>query len=90
MRTPDQSTRSIFKRILVGRPLATDEADHQRLSKTIGLAVFSSDAISSTAYASGEVMLVLVGVAGIAAVTNLIPIAILVIEIGRASCRERV
>jgi len=52
---------STLKRMLIGRPLATDEADHQRISKTIGLAVFSSDAISSTAYATGEVMLVLVG-----------------------------
>lgn len=64
--------------MLLGRPLATDEADHQRLSKTVGLAVFSSDAISSTAYASGEVMLVLVGVGGMAASRLLIPIAILV------------
>ena len=56
---------STLKRLLIGRPLATDEADHQRISKTIGLAVFSSDAISSTAYATGEVMLVLVGAAGL-------------------------
>ena len=56
---------STLKRMLIGRPLATDEADHQRISKTIGLAVFSSDAISSTAYATGEVMLVLVGAAGL-------------------------
>ena len=53
-----------WKRLLVGRPLATDEADHQRLTKRVGLAVFSSDAISSTAYATGEVSLVLVAVAG--------------------------
>lgn len=68
-----------WKRFLVGRPLATADADHQRIPKRIGLAVFSSDAISSTAYASGEVMLVLVGVGGVAAVSNLVPIAILVI-----------
>ncbi len=70
---------SAWKRVLVGRPIATDEADHQRLSKRVGLAVFSSDAISSTAYASGEVMLVLVGVGGMAAASHLVPIAILVI-----------
>ncbi len=68
------------KRVLIGRPLSLDEADHQRLSKRVGLAVFSSDAISSTAYATGEVMLVLVGVGGIAAATShLIPVAILVV-----------
>ncbi|MBK6669642.1 MAG: APC family permease [Actinobacteria bacterium] len=69
-----------LKRILVGKPIASDEADHQRISKVVGLAVFSSDAISSTAYASGEVMLVLVGVGGMAAATSsLVPIAMLVV-----------
>jgi amino acid transporter len=76
---------STLKRILIGRPLATDEADHQRISKTIGLAVFSSDAISSTAYATGEILIVLVGAAGMVQangrpVTDLLkPIAILVV-----------
>ena len=55
---------STVKRALIGRPLSNEEADHQRIPKTIGLAVFSSDAISSTAYATGEVLLVLVGAAG--------------------------
>ena len=41
-----------IKRIFVGRPLATSEQEHQRLTKTVALAVFSSDAISSTAYAT--------------------------------------
>lgn len=68
------------KRVLIGRPLSLAEQEHQRLSKRVGLAVFSSDAISSTAYATGEVMLVLVGVGGIAAaVSHLIPVAILVV-----------
>ncbi len=49
---------SVFKRILVGRPLATSEQEHQRISKTIALAVFSSDAISSTAYATEEILFV--------------------------------
>jgi len=76
---------SALKRILIGRPLATDEADHQRISKTIGLAVFSSDAISSTAYATGEILIVLVGAAGMIQAngrptTDLLkPIAILVV-----------
>lgn len=49
---------SLVKRLLVGRPLATSEQEHQRISKTIALAVFSSDAISSTAYAAEEVLFV--------------------------------
>jgi amino acid transporter len=47
-----------IKRILVGRPLATTEQEHQRISKVIALAVFSSDAISSTAYATEEILFV--------------------------------
>ncbi len=76
---------STLKRFLIGRPLATDEADHQRIPKTIGLAVFSSDAISSTAYATQEILLVLVPVGGMAVLSQsnytfgyLTPIAILV------------
>src|SRR5262249_11102801 len=49
---------AFVKRILVGRPLATTEMEHQRIPKTIGLAVFSSDAISSTAYATEEILFV--------------------------------
>jgi amino acid transporter len=49
---------AIVKRFLLGRPLATVEQEHQRIPKTIGLAVFSSDAISSTAYATEEILFV--------------------------------
>jgi Cys-tRNA(Pro) deacylase len=51
---------SNLKRFLLGRPLATHEEEHQRLPKLIALAVFASDAISSTAYATEEILLVLV------------------------------
>ncbi|MDP9402270.1 MAG: APC family permease [Actinomycetota bacterium] len=47
-----------LKRILVGRPLNTAEQEHQRIPKVIALAVFSSDAISSTAYATEEILFV--------------------------------
>ena len=43
---------SPFKRILVGKPIASSEEQHQRLGKPTALAVFASDAISSTAYAT--------------------------------------
>ncbi len=70
----------MLKRILVGRPIATAEESHHRLPKTIALAVFASDAISSTAYASEEILLVLTPLAGVAAVATdkLIPIALIV------------
>jgi len=48
-----------LKRLLVGRAKKTDQAIHERLTKKTGLAVFASDALSSTAYASEEILLVL-------------------------------
>ena len=50
---------SSFKRFLVGKPKSSADADHQRLNKRTALAVFSSDALSSTAYATEEILLVL-------------------------------
>ncbi|MBI1762406.1 MAG: APC family permease [Acidobacteria bacterium] len=47
------------KRLIVGRALRTEQAAHERLSKLTALAVFSSDALSSTAYATEEILLVL-------------------------------
>jgi len=49
-----------LKRLLVGSPLRTTELPHQRLSKKAALAVFASDALSSSAYATEEVLLALV------------------------------
>lgn len=48
-----------FKRVIVGRALRSEQAIHERLSKKVALAVFSSDALSSTAYATEEILLVL-------------------------------
>jgi amino acid transporter len=64
-----------LKRVLVGRPLASHKAEHQLLPKFLALPVFSSDPLSSNAYATEEMMLVLV-TAGAAALTFRIPIAI--------------
>ncbi len=68
------------KRLLVGRPLATSEQEHQRIIKTIALAVFSSDAISSTAYATEEILFVIaVTPASLAlGLSKLVPIAVVV------------
>ncbi|HEX7722956.1 MAG TPA: APC family permease [Pyrinomonadaceae bacterium] len=48
-----------LKRLLVGKAKKTAAAIHERLTKKTGLAVFASDALSSTAYASEEILLVL-------------------------------
>jgi amino acid transporter len=71
---------SLAKRFLVGRPLSSAEAEHQRLPKRIALATFSSDPISSTAYATEEILFVTaVGGSSLAlGLTKLIPMAIAV------------
>jgi amino acid transporter len=67
------------KRFLVGTPLASADEQHQRLGKPTALAVFASDAISSTAYATEEILLVLVPATGLAvALHQLLPISIIV------------
>ncbi|HSS19648.1 MAG TPA: APC family permease [Pyrinomonadaceae bacterium] len=52
-----------IKRFIIGRALRTEQAAHERLSKKTALAVFSSDALSSTAYATEEILLVLAAAA---------------------------
>lgn len=49
-----------LKRLLLGSPLATAQAKHERLNKISALAIFSSDCMSSVAYATEEILLVLV------------------------------
>jgi amino acid transporter len=61
-------------RILVGKPLATKDLAHQAISRPIGLAVFASDALSSTAYASQEILIILsYAVAGAALWATTVP-----------------
>ena len=62
------------KRLLLGPPFKTAQLAHERISKRVALAVFSSDPISSTAYATEEMLLVLV-VAGTAAIGLALPLA---------------
>ncbi len=54
-----QTVVANIKRLLVGKAKRTEQAIHERLTKKTGLAVFASDALSSTAYASEEILLVL-------------------------------
>ena len=69
-----------LKKILLGDPLSSEDEQHQRLSKAIALPVFASDAISSTAYATDEILVVVLLQAGVgaAAFKPLVPIAIVV------------
>ena len=61
---------SALKRLVVGPPIASSEEHHTRLGRPTALTVFASDAISSTAYATEEILLVLVPVAGLAALDD--------------------
>jgi amino acid transporter len=74
-KTPIGRAWARAKRVLVGRPLANEEEITERVPKVKALAIFSSDAISSSTYASEEILLVLV-VAGTAGVVFSVPIAI--------------
>src|SRR6266705_6916403 len=62
------------KRLLLGQPFKTAQLAHERISKRVALAVFSSDPISSTAYATEEILLVLI-LAGSAGVALALPLA---------------
>jgi amino acid transporter len=63
------------RKVAIGRPLASEEEAGERLSKKKALAIFSSDAISSSAYATQEIIRVL-ATAGVAALVWSVPVAI--------------
>jgi amino acid transporter len=67
----------LFKRVVVGRPIPSYHADHHRFGLFGGLAVLSSDALSSVAYATEEVLRVLM-VGGIASLAIATPISLLI------------
>jgi amino acid transporter len=64
---------------LIGRPLPTADAPHQTIGKAVGMAVFASDALSSTAYATQEMMVILVVGATIAYGYVVVPLAIAIL-----------
>jgi amino acid transporter len=64
-----------IKRLLLGARMPLAQARHERLSKTLALAVFASDALSSVAYATEEILLVLL-LAGAAALSYSLPVAL--------------
>jgi amino acid transporter len=66
-----------LKRVLLGIPLPSSQAPHERLTKVTGLAVLSSDALSSVAYATDAMLAVLVP-AGLLAVGATRPLAVLI------------
>src|SRR5256884_1808975 len=77
---PEEGLLSAIKQVLVGKPIPSPLAHHERLSRVTGLAVLSSDALSSVAYATEEILRVLVLV-GTAALGYASPIAFVIAAI---------
>src|SRR5688500_19626911 len=69
---------TLWRRVLFGQPLATHQEHEQKLPKYLGLPIFASDAISSVAYATEEILLALTlgtGVAAVLALQQVFPIS---------------
>ncbi|MGH9193331.1 MAG: APC family permease, partial [Acidimicrobiales bacterium] len=73
---PPDSLSYRLKRRLLGKPLHSEELEHQRLGKPTALAVFASDNLSSSAYATEEILHVLIPVAGVVAFSLVVPITL--------------
>ena len=71
-----ESRRYRLKKRLLGPPLDSDQLEHERLGKPTALAVFASDNLSSSAYATEEILRVLIPVVGVAAFSLVVPITI--------------
>ena len=67
------------KNLLVGRPLPSERLEHERLSKKTALAVLSSDAISSVAYATDQILFVIGGAIGLAAIRYVLPVSAVIV-----------
>jgi len=71
---------STLSHFLLGHPLSTADAAHETIGKGVGLAVFASDALSSTAYATQEILVILAG-AGTLAFGYVFPISIVIVAL---------
>src|SRR5918999_1703366 len=83
---------SVLKRVLVGRQIESARMEHTLLPKVLALPVFASDPLSSVAYATEEMMLVLV-LAGTAALGLMVPLAgviVLILAVVVTSYRQTV
>jgi amino acid transporter len=79
-RTSEHEPRRSWRSWLIGRPLSTADAPHQTIGKLVGLAVFASDALSSTAYATQEILGV-IAAAGAIAYGYLFPVSLAIVSL---------
>ena len=76
----EKSPKMTWRQWLIGHPLQTGDAPKQTIGKAIGLAVFASDALSSTAYATQEIMIIL-AVAATGAMHYVFPISMAIVAL---------
>jgi len=79
-RTTEYKPQRNLSHFLIGRPLNTADAPHETIGKAVGLAVFASDALSSNAYATQEILVILAA-AGTVAFGYVFPIAIVIVAL---------
>jgi amino acid transporter len=81
----------MWKRVLLGKPMITDELAHEKLSNPVALGALSPDAISSTAYGPEQIMVELLPAAGMAAFVLVLPVIgviLLILALVAASYRQ--
>jgi amino acid transporter len=86
-----ESVGYVLKRLLLGRPLINEQLRGQRLTNPVALGVLSSDAMSSAAYGTEEILIELLPWAGLAAFTILLPmtgVILLILALVAASYRQ--
>lgn len=79
-RTTEHHPPRNISHFLIGRPLQTADAPHETIGKAVGLAVFASDALSSNAYATQEILVILAA-AGTTAFGYVVPISMVIVAL---------
>src|SRR5437762_1917829 len=74
--TVPDSVRYRIKNKLLGPPLNTEDLEHERLGIPTALAVFASDNLSSSAYATEEILRVLLPAVGFTAFALVVPVTV--------------
>jgi amino acid transporter len=76
---PTEEPKKSWRQWFIGRPLQTADAPKQTIGKAVGLAVFASDALSSTAYATQEIMTIMAVAAAVGGIHYVFPISIAIV-----------
>lgn len=86
-----RSISDVWKRTVLGKPMISEQLEHEKLSNPVALGALSPDAISSTAYGPEQIMVELLPAAGMAAFVLLLPligVILLILALVAASYRQ--